>query len=369
MPATIPARWSPRPISSSCSNATCRGIRISTRRGRAARSRISARTRSIQRYPMRSFPERSLDQAGARPTRFEALHRRAGAAPQMTDARIDARRSPPTERSARRARTSSRRSARAARQDHAAISQPRHRRSVRHRRHDLQRISAAVEHCPREKPDTFFSLGPAGGLGWGFGAAIGAKLAAPEKLVVATLGDGSYMFGNPTVSHWVQHKFKLPILSIVFNNSRYGAVRRATLSMFKDGAAGENDGRFLADLDPSPPFDEFVTAQGGHGERVEKPADVPAALARARDAVRHGQAGAAQRHHAVLNRSTAKTVSHGGTLMRIDAFNHFFPKAYFDKLLASGACRYRQARARNSRHARSRDAPQDHRRVSRTTSR
>ena len=147
----------------------------------------------------------------------------------------------------------------------------------------------SLEHCPREKAQTFFSVGPAGGLGWGLGAAIGAKLAAPEKLVVATLGDGSYMFGNPTVSHWVQHKFKLPILSIVFNNSRYGAVRKATLSMFKEGVAGETDGRFLADLDPSPPFDEFVSAQGGYGERVEDPADVPAALKRAHDAVRDGR--------------------------------------------------------------------------------
>ena len=81
----------------------------------------------------------------------------------------------------------------------------------------------------------------------------------------------------------------LPILSIVFNNSRYGAVRKATLSMFKDGVAGETDGRFLADLDPSPPFDEFVKAQGGHGERVERPEDVPAALKRALDAVRGGK--------------------------------------------------------------------------------
>jgi acetolactate synthase-1/2/3 large subunit len=147
----------------------------------------------------------------------------------------------------------------------------------------------SIEHCPREKAETFYSVGPAGGLGWGLGAAIGAKLAAPEKLIVATLGDGSYMFGNPTVSHWVQQKFNLPILSIIFNNSRYGAVRKATLSMFKDGVAGETDGRFLADLDPSPPFDEFVTAQGGHGERVERPEDVPAALKRALDAVRGGK--------------------------------------------------------------------------------
>jgi acetolactate synthase-1/2/3 large subunit len=141
------------------------------------------------------------------------------------------------------------------------------------------------DHCPREKPDTFYGNSPAAGLGWGFGAALGAKLAAPEKLVVAVLGDGAYMFSNPMVSHWVSDVHKLPILTIIFNNSRYGAVRGATMSMFKDGVAGQDQGRFMADLDPSPAFEKAVQMQGGHGERVEKPADLPAALKRARDVV------------------------------------------------------------------------------------
>jgi acetolactate synthase-1/2/3 large subunit len=141
------------------------------------------------------------------------------------------------------------------------------------------------DHCAREKPGSFFALGPAGGLGWGFGAALGAKLAAPDSLVVATLGDGAYMFANPTVGHWVSTTHNLPVLTVVFNNSRYGAVRNATLSMFKDGAAGEADGRGLADLDPAPPYDEIARAHGAHAERVEKPADLPDALARARDVV------------------------------------------------------------------------------------
>ena len=143
----------------------------------------------------------------------------------------------------------------------------------------------SLEHCAREKPGTFYGLSAAGGLGWGLGAAMGAKLAAPEKFVVATIGDGAYMFANPTVAHWVADKFDIPVLTVIFNNSRYGAVRRATLSMFKDGAAGEDDGNFLADLSPSPPFEEFVRSQGGHGERVERPAELAGALARARDAV------------------------------------------------------------------------------------
>jgi acetolactate synthase-1/2/3 large subunit len=145
--------------------------------------------------------------------------------------------------------------------------------------------SMQQDHCPRERPDTFYGLSAAGGLGWGFGAALGAKLAAPDKLVVATLGDGAYMFSNPTVAHWVADVHKLPILVVIFNNSRYGAVRGATLSMFRDGVAGEDDGRFMADIAPSPAFEAAVTAQGGHGERIEKASDLPAALARARDVV------------------------------------------------------------------------------------
>jgi acetolactate synthase-1/2/3 large subunit len=143
----------------------------------------------------------------------------------------------------------------------------------------------SLDHCPREKPGTFFGLSPAGGLGWGLGAALGAKLAAPDKLIVATVGDGAYLFTNPTVAHWVSAKHDLPVLTIVFNNSRYGAVRKATLSMFKDGVAGDDDGRFLADLDPAPPYDEFVRAQGGFAERVERAQDLAGALARGRDAV------------------------------------------------------------------------------------
>jgi acetolactate synthase-1/2/3 large subunit len=131
------------------------------------------------------------------------------------------------------------------------------------------------------KPGSYFGLSPAGGLGWGMGAALGAKLAAPDKLVVATLGDGAYVFANPTACHWVAAAHALPILTIVFNNQLYGAVRNSTLSMYGSGAASCDGGRMLADLRPSPDFERLVEASGGHGERVEAPADLPAALARA----------------------------------------------------------------------------------------
>jgi acetolactate synthase-1/2/3 large subunit len=138
-----------------------------------------------------------------------------------------------------------------------------------------------TEHCPRELPGSYFGLSPAGGLGWGFGAALGAKLASPDRLVVATLGDGAYVFANPTACHWVSAKQNLPMLTVVFNNELYGAVRRATLSMYEDGVAAEEDGRLLADLSPAPAFEKLVEASGGYGECVRKPAELPTAIERA----------------------------------------------------------------------------------------
>ena len=245
------------------------------------------------RYPMRTFPSDLAVQAGVTNS-LNALVEAVEPRLQMAEARIAARRGRLTERMRNR------------RAQLAKDSAPGATISPEYLSHVIgetvgpdavifNEYPLRPDHCPREKPGSFFALGPAGGLGWGFGAALGAKLAAPEKFIVATLGDGAHMFGNPTVAHWVSAVHQLPVLTIVFNNSRYGAVRKATLSMFKDGVAGESDGRELADLNPAPPYDEIAHAQGAYAERVEKPADLPGALQRARDAVVEG------RRQALLN--------------------------------------------------------------------
>jgi acetolactate synthase-1/2/3 large subunit len=235
------------------------------------------------RYPMRSFPSDLVVQAGcinALDALVEAVEPRL----QMAEARIAGRRARLTERMRNRRAQLAKDSVAGQTISPAYLS-----RVIGETVGDdaiiFNEYPLRPDHCAREKPGSFFALGPAGGLGWGLGAALGAKLAAPDAFVVATLGDGAYMFANPMVGHWVSSTQNLPILTIVFNNSRYGAVRNATLSMFKDGAAGENDGRGLADLDPAPPYEEMARAQGAHAERVEKPADLPDALARARDVV------------------------------------------------------------------------------------
>jgi acetolactate synthase-1/2/3 large subunit len=152
----------------------------------------------------------------------------------------------------------------------------------------ISEYSFRQEYCPLHTPGSLFALSSAGGLGWGLPASLGVKLASPQSLVLSVLGDGAYMFANPTACHYTSQMQKLPVLTIIYNNSLYGAVRRATLDMYSDSAAGEADGRFLADL-PAPSFEKIVTAHDGYGEKVERPADLPAALQRAATAVRGGQ--------------------------------------------------------------------------------
>ncbi|MCK9506840.1 MAG: thiamine pyrophosphate-requiring protein [Pigmentiphaga sp.] len=129
---------------------------------------------------------------------------------------------------------------------------------------------------------TFFSHSPAGGLGWATGAALGIKLANKEKTVIATVGDGAYMFGNPTPTHMVSRMMELPILWIVYNNRRWAAVHRATMSLYPDGAASKaSEDPPFANLGPETDYEKIVEACGGYGERIDRPEQLPDALQRA----------------------------------------------------------------------------------------
>jgi acetolactate synthase-1/2/3 large subunit len=141
------------------------------------------------------------------------------------------------------------------------------------------------EHCPSIRPGSFFGSSPAAGLGWGAGAALGVKLAEPDRQVVAVLGDGSYLFANPVAVHHAATAHRLPILFIVVNNAMWGAVRRATLGMYPQGEAARSNRPPFIDLDDLPAFEQVCAAAGGYGERVEDPAALPGALERALHAV------------------------------------------------------------------------------------
>jgi acetolactate synthase-1/2/3 large subunit len=141
------------------------------------------------------------------------------------------------------------------------------------------------EHCPSTRPGSFFGSSPAAGLGWGAGAALGVKLAEPDRQVIAVLGDGSYLFANPVAVHHAAALHRLPVLFVVVNNAMWGAVRRATLGMYPQGEASRSNRPPFIDLDELPAFEQVCAAAGGYGERVEDPAELPAALDRALHAV------------------------------------------------------------------------------------
>ncbi|MDX1384883.1 MAG: thiamine pyrophosphate-dependent enzyme, partial [Thermoanaerobaculia bacterium] len=144
--------------------------------------------------------------------------------------------------------------------------------------------SAEVMRFPR--PGQLFGLSIAGALGWGLPAALGAQLADRDRLVVATVGDGSYVFANPVACHQTAEALDLPVLTVVFNNRGWGAVRGATLGLYPDGAAARAGRMPLSSVCPSPRFAQVVRASGGHGETVASPAELPEALGRALRAVR-----------------------------------------------------------------------------------
>ena len=151
------------------------------------------------------------------------------------------------------------------------------------------------EYCSFEAPDLYFGSSSASGLGWGAGAALGAKLARPEAPVIAVLGDGAYMFSNPAAAHHASALHELPVLFVVMNNGMWGAVERSTRAMYPDGLASKSNDPPFVHLRKLPAFERICEAAGGHGERVEDAAALPAALERALAVVKN------ERRQALLN--------------------------------------------------------------------
>jgi acetolactate synthase-1/2/3 large subunit len=87
----------------------------------------------------------------------------------------------------------------------------------------------------------------------------------------------------------------LPVLTVVFNNGSWDAVKGATLNVHPAGWAAATRSIPLSDLAPSPRYEEIVRAFDGHGERVEHPDELPGALQRAVEVVRR------ERRQALLN--------------------------------------------------------------------
>jgi acetolactate synthase-1/2/3 large subunit len=123
-----------------------------------------------------------------------------------------------------------------------------------------------------------------GGLGWSFPAAMGMQLADPECLVVATMGDGSYIFANPVACHQIAEALNLPVLIIVVNNSEWGAVRQSVLGIYPEGHAARSNSMPLTSLAPTPDFVQVAKASRAWAQRVNDGEALPGIL---RAAIEH----------------------------------------------------------------------------------
>ena len=137
--------------------------------------------------------------------------------------------------------------------------------------------NAVLHQLQRTKPETYWTGGTS--LGFALGGALGVKLAAPDKTVVSLIGDGSFVFGCPTASLWAAAAYKIPFLTIIFNNGQYTAPKVALRWEMGKESYSDKCGPWVGtDISPSP--DYAAIARGCHcfGQTVTEPAEVKSAL-------------------------------------------------------------------------------------------
>ncbi len=121
------------------------------------------------------------------------------------------------------------------------------------------------------QPGCWLDPGPFGCLGSGPGYALAAKIAHPDRQVVLLLGDGAFGFSGMEFDTLARHGVN--VVGVMGNNGIWALEKHPMEFLYGYSVA--------ADLRPGTRYDQVVEALGGHGELVERPADVRGALDRA----------------------------------------------------------------------------------------
>ncbi|NYT69216.1 acetolactate synthase-1/2/3 large subunit [Pusillimonas noertemannii] len=156
----------------------------------------------------------------------------------------------------------------------------------------VRNVLPVFKQIPRTKGGTLMGMS-GGGLSYSGGTALGMKLARPDRNIVQIIGDGTFYFSNPSSVYAVARQFDLPILTVVLDNSGWSAVKQATLRMYPDGEANQQD-QFSAILAPDTDMAKLAESAGAYGEVLADPADAEAAIQRCLAAVKGGQAAILQ---------------------------------------------------------------------------
>lgn len=119
------------------------------------------------------------------------------------------------------------------------------------------------------------------GLGQGLGVALGLKLGAPERPVVAFVGDGSFLYNPITQALGASRDYGLPITIVVMNNNGYQAMLNGHHLYYSEGMVKETDLTYGFRIE-APVFEELGTPLGARGVRAESYRDFKRALEDAR---------------------------------------------------------------------------------------
>ncbi|WP_406449820.1 thiamine pyrophosphate-binding protein [Streptomyces sp. NBC_01622] len=141
-------------------------------------------------------------------------------------------------------------------------------------------------HVQTADPDSYFYV--QGGLGQGIAVALGVKLAAKERPVVLTIGDGAFTYNPVIQSYDASNAYELPLLIVVFNNRVYKSMNLNHRRFYPEGAAAETGEWLGTDLRRLPRLAAFAEPFGMHTETVDAPEALAPALERALKAVAEG---------------------------------------------------------------------------------
>lgn len=149
----------------------------------------------------------------------------------------------------------------------------------------ISNYHTVFNHLRLAEAGSIFTSG-GGSLGWNGGAAVGVKLARPEKTVISLTGDGSYMFSSPSSVHWMARQYEAPFVQIIFNNRGWKSPKLSALAVHPAGFASRAENIDVA-FDPPPDYAGIAAAAGGAlAKTVKDPGELDDAIREALRAVR-----------------------------------------------------------------------------------
>ena len=125
-------------------------------------------------------------------------------------------------------------------------------------------------------------------LGWGVGAAVGVKIAQPDKQVICLQGDGGFLFGGQPMALWTMSRYQIPVITVIYNNRSYNETRERS---FAEGGRQAQTGRDMLSYlgNPDVDFVKLAAAFGVPGEQVASPDQIQPAMQRAARAAQDGK--------------------------------------------------------------------------------